>query len=371
MRAKICLLATVCAITVPAISFAAMPNPFTGVMNMTKGSNFYVGAAGGWNNQQKSDVEGTGIAREVDFNDGWGALGTIGYKSPSNFRGELELGYRTNEVDSITGTPATTGATSGDVHGWTIMGNVLYDVVNKSRFTPYIGAGLGAVAIDYDDVQTIAAGAANRIDDTTWAPAVQGIVGVTYNVRDNIGIFADYHYLTAFADPRVKTSSGVKTDIDYATHTVLAGVRFSFGTPKPAAVEPMPEPMPAPEQPAEVAPVVPLSYMVFFDFDKATVTPEAREVLETAVQNAKENNVVQIDVTGHADRAGSDEYNMRLSKRRAEAVKNELTKLGISANEIVTAAKGESDPLVLTEDGVREPQNRRVEIVYTQGNKQQ
>lgn len=371
MRAKIYLLATVCVAAIPTISLA---NPMSGMMHMTDGAEGYVGLAGGWNDLRHSDATGTGINKKIDFNDGWAAIGTVGYRSPSNFRGELELGYRNNEVDTITGTPATTGSTSGHVNAWTIMANVLYDFVNKTPLTPYVGAGIGAAAIQYDNVNTIGTGADYRIEDTTWAPAAQGIVGVTYKVRPNIGVFADYRYLTAFSNPRVKTSAGVKTDLDYDTHTVLAGLRLSFGAPKPAPVEPIvepaPAPTPAPTQPAETGPVVPLSYMLFFDFDKAAITPEAKTVLATAVQNAKNNNVVRIDVTGHADRSGSDDYNMRLSQHRADAVKKELLKLGIAANEIVTAAKGEADPLVPTEDGVREPQNRRVEIVYTQGNKQ-
>jgi outer membrane protein OmpA-like peptidoglycan-associated protein len=68
-------------------------------------------------------------------------------------------------------------------------------------------------------------------------------------------------------------------------------------------------------------------------------------------------------VTGHADRSGSDAYNMALSLRRANAVKDQLVREGIAANQIVVVGRGESQPLVPTADGVREPQNRRVEIV--------
>ena len=67
--------------------------------------------------------------------------------------------------------------------------------------------------------------------------------------------------------------------------------------------------------------------------------------------------------TGHADRSGTVKYNLGLSKRRAEAVKKALVQLGITSNEIATVWKGEAEPLVQTKDGVREPQNRRVEIV--------
>ncbi|HAD86247.1 MAG TPA: hypothetical protein DCG48_02695, partial [Rhodospirillaceae bacterium] len=73
--------------------------------------------------------------------------------------------------------------------------------------------------------------------------------------------------------------------------------------------------------------------------------------------------VTRIETTGHADRSGTDAYNLRLSQRRAESVKAELNRLGIPSGEILTRWKGEREPLVQTPDGAREPQNRRVEII--------
>ena len=107
------------------------------------------------------------------------------------------------------------------------------------------------------------------------------------------------------------------------------------------------------------------NYLVFFDFNRATLTPEARNILKTVAQSAKDPAVTRITLTGHADRSGSTKYNLALSKKRADAVARELVRLGVSKRHIVTYAKGESEPLVPTKDGVREPQNRRVEIVYT------
>ena len=68
-------------------------------------------------------------------------------------------------------------------------------------------------------------------------------------------------------------------------------------------------------------------------------------------------------LTGHADRSGPVAYNQRLSERRADAVKARLIREGIPAGQIVTIGRGETQPMVPTADGVREPQNRRVEIV--------
>ena len=71
-----------------------------------------------------------------------------------------------------------------------------------------------------------------------------------------------------------------------------------------------------------------------------------------------------IVATGHADRSGPTAYNQRLSERRAAAVKTALVREGVSEGTIQTAGRGENENLVPTADGVREPRNRRVEIVF-------
>ena len=117
---------------------------------------------------------------------------------------------------------------------------------------------------------------------------------------------------------------------------------------------------PAAAVPAESYPE---KFLVFFDFDRATVTSEGLAVVESANAAANGKPFKHIIATGHADKSGGDSYNMALSQRRANAVKSALGKQGLSADSIETAARGESEPLVPTDDGIREPQNRRVEIV--------
>jgi OOP family OmpA-OmpF porin len=105
------------------------------------------------------------------------------------------------------------------------------------------------------------------------------------------------------------------------------------------------------------------NFLVFFDFDKYQITPEGQSVIQRAVDNFRRTgSVPRIVATGHADRAGPEDYNMALSDRRANAVRQALVAAGIPANEVNTQAKGETQPLVPTPDGEREPQNRRVEI---------
>lgn len=126
--------------------------------------------------------------------------------------------------------------------------------------------------------------------------------------------------------------------------------------PKPAPVA-KPAPKPAPPPP-------PRSFIVFFDWNSSVVRADAQRVLATAAAYAKERGFNRINLVGHADRSGDAKYNQWLSERRANRVKDALAKLGLSAGGINTTGRGESDPLVSTNDGVREPRNRRVEISF-------
>ena len=107
--------------------------------------------------------------------------------------------------------------------------------------------------------------------------------------------------------------------------------------------------------------------MVFFDWDKSDITPQAAAILDNAASAYQTCGQAQVMLAGHADRSGSDQYNVGLSQRRADAVRSYLAGHGVPDGVITTQAFGESRPLVETADGVREPQNRRVEITYGPG----
>lgn len=107
----------------------------------------------------------------------------------------------------------------------------------------------------------------------------------------------------------------------------------------------------------------PMTYQVFFDFDKSELTPEARSILRQAAEHAKSGSSVRITLTGHTDTVGSAAYNMGLSDRRAQSAASEMIADGIPSPEIVTHGVGKSGLLVPTADGIREPRNRRVEIM--------
>jgi outer membrane protein OmpA-like peptidoglycan-associated protein len=140
-------------------------------------------------------------------------------------------------------------------------------------------------------------------------------------------------------------------------------LRYEFGPESPEAAPAavyVPPPVAAPAP----APSVAHSYMVFFDFNKSDLSPQAVTIVDQAAKNAAPAKATELVVTGHTDTVGSEAYNMRLSRRRAESVAAELEKQGIASSEIEIVAKGKHDLLVPTGDGVREPQNRRVTIVY-------
>jgi outer membrane protein OmpA-like peptidoglycan-associated protein len=109
------------------------------------------------------------------------------------------------------------------------------------------------------------------------------------------------------------------------------------------------------------------TFIVFFDFDKSNLTPEARQVVSEAVRTAKDNHIVRVVITGHTDTVGSHRYNQGLSERRAQSVKSEMVTQGLDGSSIATEGKSFDDPLVPTGPGVREPQNRRAVIQLGDG----
>jgi outer membrane protein OmpA-like peptidoglycan-associated protein len=102
---------------------------------------------------------------------------------------------------------------------------------------------------------------------------------------------------------------------------------------------------------------------VFFDWDRADLTARARQIVAAAAQASTHVQTTRIEVNGYTDLSGTAAYNQKLSVRRAKSVEAELVKDGVQQSEISIHGYGESNPLVPTAPGVREPQNRRVEII--------
>ncbi len=133
--------------------------------------------------------------------------------------------------------------------------------------------------------------------------------------------------------------------------------------PEPAETKAEPEPEPAPEPEPQPEPAAPESVTFYFGFDAADVREAGAQKVNTIAQAIEANPDLTVSVTGHADRAGPADYNRELSLKRAQNVRDALTAQGVPADAISVAARGESEPAVATEDGVREQDNRRVEVV--------
>ncbi len=134
--------------------------------------------------------------------------------------------------------------------------------------------------------------------------------------------------------------------------------------PKPAAKPaPKPAPAPAPKKAAAPPKPKPRTFVVYFDFDKADVSAAEMAQIAAAVTYYKQIGKAKIMLTSHADRAGTDEHNQKLSELRGETVAFALMDSGVVANDIKMKAMGETQPAIPTSDGVREPGNRRAELV--------
>lgn len=170
-------------------------------------------------------------------------------------------------------------------------------------------------------------------------------------------------------DPRYTWASEAKVQCGIALGYFKSGTRDETSISKcnmayEMMSRPPARPAPPPPPPPPTAPACSqeLPGLIFFDWDSAQVTADARQTIEFTATNAGPCGWNSITVTGHADRSGGNAYNMGLSQRRAEAVASLMASMGVAPGSITTAARGEEQPRVPTADGVREAQNRRVEI---------
>lgn len=282
---------------------------------------------------------------------------SLGYGFGNGLRAEVEGNYRYNSFSGNT--------FGGQEQKYGGMVNVLYDFVGLTPYvTPYAGVGVG-----YEDVQERdlhAAGGrfvATAGTKSKGSFAYQAILGAALPVTGvpGLSVTAEYRFMGLAGDRTYGASvapgavpASVKLDDNY-NHSVLIGFRYAFGV--------APAPAPAPVAAPVPASPVSRSYIVFFDWDKAVLTDRARQIVSEAAANSTKVQTTRIEVNGYTDTSGTPQYNQGLSVRRAQAVAAELVKDGVPRNEIAIQGFGETHPLVPTGPNVREPQNRRVEII--------
>ncbi|MFT3810940.1 MAG: OmpA family protein [Micropepsaceae bacterium] len=296
----------------------------------------YIGLAAGANWLEDID---TFSLTEIDT--GYYVGGVVGYKWANGLRAEFEVSFRENNFGFMRSTDTDVRALSG-------MVNVLYDLDVGEGMALSLGGGLGAGRISFDD---------HRFGDITGRDVVfayQGIAEFEAMVDDNVGVYLGYNYFVADNWDITTPLGGIQDD--YVAHTVKLGVKYHFYEPAAAPVVETPPPPP---------PVAAKTFIVFFNFDKSDLTPEAQAVIAEAAAAFASTGSVSIAVVGHTDTVGSAAYNLPLSQRRAASVKAGLVANGVPGGAISTDGRGFSEPLVATGPGVKEPQNRRATIDLT------
>jgi len=352
----------------------------------------YLGAAGGFNiktnpniNNVQSNLPGAAGLTTPNANlstgIGGAGVGTLGYGLGNGLRVEIEGAYRGNSFsrtsgNNRTGVEASTG-TSGSEQLYGPMVNLDYDFNGLVPwFVPYVGIGMGYQWAHLNNFTTTGTAAAAalaptiRSNDTRGGFAVQGILGGAYEIPQvpGLALTAEYRIMALPGTRTYNAAFTVATPEGPATrfgkfqlghdlnNTFLFGVRYNFGA-APAPPPPAPAPIAAP------APAPSRSYLVFFDWDKASLTDRARQIIKDAADNSTRVQYTRIEVNGYTDTSGKPQYNQGLSVRRAQAVAAELAKDGVPQSAINIQGFGDTHLLVSTGPGVREPQNRRVEII--------
>jgi outer membrane protein OmpA-like peptidoglycan-associated protein/outer membrane protein W len=371
----------VLAATALAVPYPASAQPVTGL---------YVGAGAGVNITQQEQVKklsfptlgilvggatqssnlrsSTGIATSVSL--GWGF--------GNGLRAEIEGSYRNNHIGGFTGSGATGlgGGTTEQKYG--AMVNVLYDFNGLALgIAPYVGLGAGYAWINErfhafnsgaigTGVAAVAPGALSIAGiSTTGSFAYQAILGAAFplpRIMPGLAATAEYKSLGTAGNRsyggtaslgRAAVPASLTLGPSY-NHAILVGLRYNFSVaPQPPMTAPAAVPAQAPAR----------SYLVFFDWDKATLTDRARQIIKEAADNSTRVQYTRIEVNGYTDTSGTPRYNQGLSMRRAQAVAAELVRDGVPGNAITAQGFGDTHLLVPTGPGVREPQNRRVEII--------
>jgi outer membrane protein OmpA-like peptidoglycan-associated protein len=304
--------------------------------------------------------------------------GGVGYRFNPMFRTDFTLDYIPSlKVNGTTVGPGAGTTAAADLNSLVGMANGYLDLDGFlpntfGPFQPYVDFGLGFARNDLGSISGKFAGGGpsfTQTGATTTNFAWGAGAGVAFPLTQNLSLDVAYKYLD-LGQLRTGTAvtvggatvgvTGDKSD-DLTAHTVTLGLRFTFGAPPPPPPAPTPVVAAPPAPPAaSVAPSQQM-FIVFFEFDKSSLTPDGKKVVDAAAMAFKAGKS-GVAIAGYTDLAGTAPYNLALSKRRADTVKAALVKDGLPASAIDESWHGKENPRVPTADGVREPQNRRVEI---------
>ncbi|ONF94949.1 OmpA family protein [Sphingomonas jeddahensis] len=333
---------------------------------LARDNAWYVGAEFGGMIVEDIDYDITAATNGsaiVDHDYGWDADGVAGYDF-GGFRLEAEVAYKSATIDGYSSTvrtpfgggsgvataaPGTFDYAGGRSTALSFMVNGMLDFGDDDSIQGFIGGGAGVARVK----SRIALNQRGSfLDDSDTVFAWQGIAGVRAPLTENLDATLKYRFFNA---DNVEMVDFLNRGYEgrFRSHSILGGLTYNFGEP---AAPPPPEVVCSPGP-----------FIVFFEWDKSDITPEAASILDNAVTQYQSCGNAQVMLAGHADRSGAASYNVGLSQRRADAVRAYLSSKAIPDSVISTEAFGESRPRVDTADGVREVQNRRVEVTYGPG----
>ena len=336
----------------------------------------YVSLGGGWSllqdvyNRPRLSPDNLPNTR-TRFDSGFTVQSSAGWGFGNGIRLELEGTYAYNNVNNQVRTPLP-ARTTGDQGTYGGFVNVFYDVdltkfgLDVTAFQPYLGVGAGALWTHLAPISSVSSnGDVSRVGGNGVNFAYQGIAGVAFPIQavPGLKLMADYRFVGTVNNSGAVGESFTAAGLSKGTvglspalnHQVTIGVSYAFNSPPPP-------PPPAAPAPAPVV-VATRTYLVFFDWDRADLTDRARQIVAEAALASTRVQTTRIEVNGYTDLSGTAQYNQGLSVRRAKTVQAELVRDGVPGSEISINGYGETRPLVATAAGVREPQNRRVEII--------
>lgn len=361
---------------------------------LAKDQAWYIGVEGGANLVQNEIFDIRNAASTAVVEDGLRVRHKVGYDVGGNigydfgkFRAEFEVAYKGNSVNRMiveralppvlygsATAPATTvvagvpplgtyNAADGSAKVLSFMANGMFDFGGENGGVgAYVGSGVGIARVQHSNYQLVSPGA-TVIDDSDTGVAWQVLAGVYKPLSDHVDLGLKYRFFNV-DNVNTFTTNGLATQTRYRSHSLMLTLAYNFFEPVAAPLPPVPV-APVALPPCPPAAVTPGPFLVFFDWDKSLITAEAAAILDRAAEQFAATGQANVALAGHADTSGTAEYNMRLSQRRADSVKAYLAGKGVPEAAMVTEAFGETRLLVETADGVREPQNRRVEITFS------
>jgi OOP family OmpA-OmpF porin len=328
-------------------------------------SGLYVGAGVGVNLTQDKTVKsiaGNTVSGSVGSRVDPATIGSLRWSFGNGLRAEIEDTFRYSQFDDASGFGAGSRS-GGNDQKFGMMYDLIYDFADlTSSVQPYIGAGLGYEGVLEQGLAVVGGGrsfAANTAAKGVFGDAAILGAAVPIAAAPGRAMTAGYRFLGLAGDRTDggtlatgggSITSSIKLNIDY-DHAVLPGVGCDFDQIVPNTATPAPDARPT------------SSYLVSFDWDLATLTDRARQIIQEAAGNSTRVQYTRIVANGCTDTSGTPKYNQGLSMHRAEYVAAELIKDGVPSNAITIQGFSDTYLLVPTGPGVREPQNRRVEII--------